>query len=217
MSSTHKIIWSPKDLTIFWPLHAMPKSLPAMCRNRTFIRSRDRSNGLEIVEETKYQSIIRSIPDHYGNFLSIINSRIMHLQACEAYLKSLQSDEHRQTLEYRQTLERLQDSCRRNLIFTCAIRGEFYEEVAHAFYGKGGVPSRKFSQQDFSFRSTNLDSWLHVEFYNGTHAPPTYETQSNITRVQKHPKDITREGVSFCPCGVRLVSCDSRLVGLGQA
>jgi hypothetical protein len=143
--SSHMITWSPKDLTIFWPLYDLPKSLPAIYRTRTFIGTRDEFNGLEVTEQRKHESIIRSIPDHYGNPLSVINSRIMHLQACDAYLKGLGD-------EPQEILERLKDSCRRNLTFTCTVRQQFYEEVASAFYGNSGAPSRKFFQQDSSFR-----------------------------------------------------------------
>jgi len=185
MSTMRSIPWLPQDLTILWPLHDLSASLPMLCKSQTTIEGRDNFGGLQVVEKSKFESIIRTIPEHYGNQLSVICSRIMHLQACYALLKRYRSREHQATLE------RFKDSCCRNLIFTCNVRQEFYEEVAREFYGKDGTPIRNFSQQDSTFRSTTLDSWLYVEFNLMKHAPPTY---SEVVSVQKHPKDITGEG-----------------------
>jgi len=120
----------------------------------------------------------------------------MWLQAFLAHKHPIKKKNSKRREKAARTLRLMEDSCARSLIFSYNIRDEFYLEVSQKFYSDSGYPTRRFSCNDFEWRSEYMDSWIHVEFFYKNHLPVTYVKLSQARAVKQHPNDITFEGFS---------------------
>jgi hypothetical protein len=167
--STTNHEWEFKDLTAYWPLHALENTLSPRFRAKHTFRGLDKFNGY-LYEERESAEAFRlwSIPDHYANQFALIGVKIMWLQVF------LAREYHPKDAIEEQTLLRLRDSCSRMLVFTTDVRQLFLMELSDKFYNKYGALRRPWLKGDEQFRSRSFDSWLHVEYTRAAHHPPNY-------------------------------------------
>jgi hypothetical protein len=92
------------------------------------------------------------------------------------------------------TLDSMIQNCRRNLVFTYSVRRMFYIEVETAFYSGAGEPRRQFSEEDVTFQSSHLDTWLYMEFNRACHCPCVYMELVETQEAIQNPKEIPLEG-----------------------
>lgn len=164
MSSKAKdtsVTWSPRDLTIFWPLQIV-EPLRNRYLSKIYFKGKDSFGGwrFQVHKPTgKYREW--SIPPHYANPLALISAKIIWLQ-------TFRSRKHRpKDPDRKKTLTRMRESNLRTLIFTVDVRRSFLKEVVRTFY-REGHPRRSYTEEDSIFRSQTLDSWLYEEYTTGT-------------------------------------------------
>jgi hypothetical protein len=179
--------WKFKDLTPYWPLHALEDPLPPRFLATHTFRGRDKFNGY-LYEERESADVLRSwsIPDHYANQLALISVKIMWLQVL------LAREYHPKDAIEEQTLLSLRDSCSRNLVFTTEVRRFFLMELSDEFYNVDGAVRQPWLKGDKRFRSRFLDSWLYVEYTRAAHNLPSY-----IQALESLDKGIDPLRISF--------------------
>lgn len=178
-------------MTIFWPLQVIPKPFPPrFLSNGSFHGIEPTSGGgwsFHIGKVGEFQ--IYLIPPHYASALALINAKIVWLQVFRT--KKFGTTKKSE----RDTLERIKDSMARSLIFAVDVRRIFLADIAHEFYNNKRGFDKPFTPEDVVFRSPAMDSWLHVEYTTGAHAPPGYYEISKRSETLRDPLSITLNGM----------------------